>query len=956
MWGKPLRLLMVAAILAQALPAPVHALTDRTRWPQERSDLKADPAVIYGRLPNGMRYILYPSQAPGQGVSMRFRIHAGSIDEASGQEGLAHFVEHMAFKGSANLPEGKLTGLLARMGVNYGSDANAFTDFETTDYVFDLPGWDDPLVETTLAILRETASNLSFNSRAIDRERGVILAEERERATPDQRASQAYDTAAFTGLTYAERWPIGKAAVVRSASRDDLLRFYRTHYRPDNATLIVVGPFEAAKMEGRIRAYFSDWTATRPTDAPTPPPLGQYRPQGLRAYSHIEANQPETVSLNWFRPFIDGVDSKASRRTGLLKAIALDILNARLNEGARASQSPYLAAQAIYDNERLTANSTRLYISPRPGQTVEAIEAVTRRLGQYRAHGVTGPELKQSMARFAASNRREVLARKTFDHPQIAYELLDYLDHDDVYTGPEQFAALWDELSPAFTVEAVNAQIVYLFSGDGPLIGRQGAEAQPSQQNLTEAYTKAEAATPDILTAASDVVWPYTDFGPPVTEAQRTEIKELGYVRRVYPNGVVFNFKASDVEQNRVLVSVRFDGGMRLFSAHGADRLYRAWPYEPLTGGLGRVSLDDMTRIFTDKALGLGYDLDEDATWLSGDTDRDSLPQQMELMMAWLTDPGNRPETFATARDNLTYMQKAMRASPEDAMSYYVAPLLNGCDARFALPDASDIGAMRPEDMAGLIRRSVTGTPIEVTIVGDIDEATAAAQVARTFATLPPVAKTPPLAADGGFPALSAKPQHFVIPHQGRADQAIGLDVFPTTDAVSDVRETRRLELLAAILGDRLNTLLRERRSATYGASASNYASEVVKGYGYISAQAEVEPAMEPLLHETVLKIAADLRRNRVSQKELDKIRVPMTGRLNDNLKTHAEWLRVLPGLYGSPRWPLEVGVAAQLDDITPDELREAARRYLTPDRLQRFSIVPETPGQTPPAPTCPKP
>nr|WP_303657315.1 insulinase family protein [Asticcacaulis aquaticus] len=900
-----------------------------------------------------MTYVLYRSNAPAQGISMRFRIRAGSIDEREGQEGLAHFVEHMAFKGSKAIGEGELVRVLAQNGVDYGSDANAFTHFETTEYVLDLPGWSDKLVQTGLFIFRETASNLTFDTAAIDRERGVIAAEERERATPDSRASQAWDRAAFAGLTYAERWPIGRAEVIARASRDDLLAFYHAYYRPSRATLIVVGKFNFDAMEKKIATVFNDWQPVGP--APAPPPLGTYQNKGLRTFVHAEKGLPEQLSLSWFRPWIDLPDAKATRRVGLLKALAVDIFNHRLSEGARAAGSPWLGAEVGYDNERLTANQTTVTVVPKFGQSPEALSDIVRRINQFRTHGITESELAEALIRFEAANERDLLGRKTPNNVDLASGLLDYVDHDDVYMSPQQFIDLWKELKPAFTVAGVNAQIAYLFSGDGPLIGRQGSERGSfDEAALRAAFEAADGQAVIAVTDAQAASWPYTDFGKPVRHLSKTAIRPLGYSRYTYPNGTVLNFKASALEKNRVVVSVRFEGGTRLFSPDGPDPLYRAWIYDPLSWGLGKLSADGIARALSGKAYGLGYDLDEEAAFLSGDTDKAGFPYQMQLMMAWLTDPGDRVDAFENTRGNLTYLEKGLRATPDAVLGSFVLPMLSCGDHRYDLPDAGEVRDLKPADVTGMVRRTVNNVPIEVTVVGDLSESAALAMMERTFATLPPVPGAPVFAPGGERLSLPQTAHSYRLFHEGRADQAIAFVVFPTTDAVSDLRETRRLELLSAILGDRLNEEVRERQGATYGASAGHYGSMVFRGYGYISAQAEINPDKDDLFVRILMDTARDLRERPVGYAELEKIRVPMTERLNDNFKTHGEWLRVLPGLYGSPRWDYEVGVAKQYYAITPAELQATAQKYLTPERMQRFSILPEKDGQTePPVPVC---
>jgi len=165
-----------------AAPAPAPAATnpqsDASRaWNFAASDVTVDPNIVFGVLPNGMKYALLKNSTPKDSVSLRLRFDVGSFAEADDQRGLAHFLEHMAFNGSTNVPEGEMIKLLERKGLAFGADTNASTGFDATVYQLDLPNASDDLVDTGLMLMRETASELKIDPAAVDRERGIILAD-----------------------------------------------------------------------------------------------------------------------------------------------------------------------------------------------------------------------------------------------------------------------------------------------------------------------------------------------------------------------------------------------------------------------------------------------------------------------------------------------------------------------------------------------------------------------------------------------------------------------------------------------------------------------------------------------------------------------------------------------------------------------------------------------------------
>jgi len=178
-------ILVISSLLATLSFA---ATSNATPWPQDRSDLKPDPALKFGTLPNGMRYIVMHNNTPTDTVSLRFRFATGSIQENEAQQGIAHVLEHMAFRGSAHVADGEMDKILERIGLKFGADTNAFTSTTQTAYKFDLPNATDENVDTGLMLMREIASELNITDEALKTERGVVLSEMRLRDTPEMRA------------------------------------------------------------------------------------------------------------------------------------------------------------------------------------------------------------------------------------------------------------------------------------------------------------------------------------------------------------------------------------------------------------------------------------------------------------------------------------------------------------------------------------------------------------------------------------------------------------------------------------------------------------------------------------------------------------------------------------------------------------------------------------------------
>ena len=286
------------SLVASPLIAQQPLLEQPGHWAQDYTGRKADPAVRFGTLPNGLRYAIMHNETPKDGVSMRMRIGSGSLQERDDEQGLAHFLEHMAFRGSKNVADGEVVHMLERQGLSFGADTNASTAQDETVYMFNFPKADATALDTGLTLFREIGGRLNLAQSAIDAEKGVILSEERLRDTPQYRMAKAEFGTLLDGTRAIERWPIGKVDVIKSADHARLERFYQANYRPDNATIVIVGNIDPAAVEKQVIARFSDWKAAAAPDA-----IDLGAPTGRDKTGEIVGEGvPEAVSVNWVGP------------------------------------------------------------------------------------------------------------------------------------------------------------------------------------------------------------------------------------------------------------------------------------------------------------------------------------------------------------------------------------------------------------------------------------------------------------------------------------------------------------------------------------------------------------------------------------------------------------------------------------------------------------------------------
>jgi zinc protease len=234
-------LLVSSLLVAATTDARTDSSAGATRPTDMASDVTPDPAVLFGVLKNGMRYQIQHNSTPAGEVSLRLRVAAGSIHERDDEQGIAHLLEHMAFRGSTHLADGEAFKTLERLGLQRGPDANANTMVTETVYQIDLPHNDAASVDAGLMLMREFASELALDAKALDAERSVVLSEARVRAVPAARMGQEGIAFWLQGQRAAQRLPNGKTEVIEHATPQMLKRFYRAYYRPERTVLVAVG-------------------------------------------------------------------------------------------------------------------------------------------------------------------------------------------------------------------------------------------------------------------------------------------------------------------------------------------------------------------------------------------------------------------------------------------------------------------------------------------------------------------------------------------------------------------------------------------------------------------------------------------------------------------------------------------------------------------------------------------
>ncbi len=908
-------------------------------WPQAASDLPADPDVRFGVLANGMKYAVMRNATPAHATSIRLRIGSGSLEENDAEQGLAHVLEHMAFKGSKHVAAGDMIKMLQRLGLGFGADTNAQTGWTQTVYEFDLPHSDQQSLDTGLMLMREIASELTLDPKALDLERGVVLSEERLRDTPQYRAQKAQLDLFLHGQLAAKRFPIGEVDIVQHAPVSLVRKFYEENYRPDRATLIVVGDFDPAAMEAEIRSRFGDWR-----NPATPAPsvaLGAVESRGATVKLVPIPGGASEVVIAWARPYDTSPDTSAKEKREVVENLGIAVLNRRLARLSRSAAPPFLNARAGFENLFHSEKIAVLQTTAAPGGWRAALNATDLEVRRLVANGVTPAELAREITEMRTQFKTAADGASTRLSPTLAQGLVDSADQNEVFTAPAFDLRLFDQAVKGLTAADVDAATRKVFAGAGPLVELVTPETiEGGEATVVKAFTDADSVPVTARTADADIKWPYESFGPVGAVATRRSVADLGLTTVRYANGVTLTVKPTKYRQDQILISVKIGAGR---VGLPRDRATVSWAANAvIAGGFGKIGFEDAQAALAGKLVSAVFAVDDSSFAFTGMTRPADLATELQYLSAYVADPGFQPQAFERLRTAYLAQLPQLDATPGGVFAREGGALLSRGDHRFAFPSKADLLAAKPDDLRALLSGPLRQGPIEVTIVGDVTPDEAIAAIARTFGALPPRPSAAPIAKDAltvVFPAPNASPLE--LKHTGREDQAVGVVAWPLTSFYPDMKRSRVDMLTGEVFENRLLDQVRIAEGATYSPEAETQLSQVFPGYGYLLAQVEMPPAKIPGFFAAASKIASDMATTGITPDELVRARAPRVAGLAKSQLTNEYWLTDLSGSIAEPRkLDLIRSTFPDYDAVTTADIQAAAKRWLTPGTAWRLRVV----------------
>jgi len=934
--ARPILAVVAALLTAVGLVAQTVNLQDR---------LPFDGSVKTGKLPNGVTFFIRQNSQPAKRASLRLAVKAGSLFEQPDQLGLAHLIEHMAFNGSAHFKPGELVSYFESIGARLGPHVNAYTSFDETVYMLDVPTDKPEIVEKAVTALADFAGGLSLSEQEVNKERGVVIEEWRGGLGANSRIRDKQLPVLFHDSRYAERLPIGKPEILRTAPVARLRAFYDTWYRPDRLAAVAVGDFDVAQMEQTITAAFSPLTARAPAAAvpDRKVPLHQQPLVSIVADPEVTRSNVQIVRK---RPR-EGEQLVADYRRDLIVRTIDHIMTERFSELERKPDAKFLSAGVGNSTLSRDVATFTMAAQVQDGKLEDGIGVLATEALRVREFGFTPAEVARAKTWMAAFYERAYTERDKTDSGSFAREYVGYFLDGEPSPGIDYEHKLVQQLLPTITDADVATLARSLLGDDSRVI-----LATMPQKSGAKVPTEAELLAA-LAAATSTRVTPWTDTAstrallenPPAAAAvtsQRT-LDDVGVTIVRFENGVEAWLKPTDFKNDQILFTLNARGGTSL--APPADYLDASLATALVSiAGAGGLKATDLQKVLTGKLVVARPYIALSSHGISGSAPPAQLETALQLLYQEATAPGDDAESFALLKKQLEAAVANRGRAPQQIFGEKVAQV-NSSNHYTSQPlTAERLQTLDRQKMIAFYRaRFANAADFTMFMVGAFKVDDAIRLLAQYVGTLPSTGRATSTFKDVGihFPAATEKAT-VRAGREPRGQTVISYFADPSIDPM----EQEQIIAATTVLDIALRDILREDLGQTYNVGVGLSQPLPQRGAGHIEVRFGAAPDNLPSMTDRVLQEVKRMQQDGPSADLTSRAKESARRSYETALKTNDYWLGRLQTVKTYDRDPGEILTRAKrIDAVTPQLLRETFRKYFPDDRMTIVTLLPaETP------------
>ncbi len=910
--------------------------------PELKSALPLDPKVRMGTLKNGMKYYIRQNSKPEKRAEFRLAVNAGSTSENDDQQGLAHLVEHMAFNGTKNFKKNELVDYLESVGTKFGAHLNAYTSFDETVYMIQLPTDSESIVNKGLQILEEWSHSLLFDSVEVEKERGVVIEEWRLGQGADERMRRKYWPILFNDSRYAERLPIGKKEIIEKCSQATLRSFYADWYRPDIMAVIAVGDFDLNEMENKIKKQFNDV----PSKA-NPRAVKAYTVPDNKEIQIATATDKEArysmVDLFYKQPPQITKTVEDYRRT-IAQSLFSGMLNARMSELQRQADPPFMFSYSGYGDLVRNKYAYTSAAGCKEDGILRALQTLVTENERVRRFGFTETELQRQKAEMMSGMTESYNERDKTESRNFAREYVSNFLTQEPMPGIEFEYNIYKTYLEGITLAEVNAFAEkWITDGENCVVLITAPEKETTKMPDDEKIRSVMKGMRQLD------LKPYEDkvVNKPLVEGNlpgakivsEKTIDPFGITEFKLSNGVRVALKPTDFKNDEILFTSYSWGGWSLYAEND---FHSAVSCDEIVDqcGVGEFDVTALEKLLSGKIVGGSPYVSELQQGMNGSCAPKDLETLMQLIYKYVTDPREDKDAFQSYIETRKGFLQNKNSDPQSIFRDTVSYAMSGYNFRYkpmtvetlkeiSLPRALEIYKERFKDASGFT----------FVFVGNfkVDEMKALCE--KYLGSLPSANKSETWK-DLGIRAP-----------QGQFEKVVKKGVEPKSSVslrfTMPFEYTRQhrseVNALMKLVNIRLREVLREDKSGVYGvscnASPKHYpvsGLEVTIGFG-------CAPGNVDMLIKAAEDVIAEVKSKDCDEKNLIKIKETALRERETGLKENQFWLNTISSNYQNNEDLTEInGYTDWVNKLTGADLKAFANKYLLTTNYAKFILSPE--------------
>lgn len=899
--------------------------------------IPTDPALVRGQLSNGLQYLILRHTQPGRNVELRLVIKAGSINELEHERGISHFLEHMVFNGTRAYPGHQLIDTLENMGVQFGTDLNAYTGFDETTYILPIPLTHPKHFDKGLHLLEELAFNATLRTEDIDQERSVLMEEWRTSglsATARQQEHNLKLTA--TGSRYANRMPIGSVDVIQHAPAQVLRDFYKRWYRPNLMSIVVVGDIDPQYAQQLIEQNFAKYTnPEQPQPSPSnllpnniEPLVGVFQDKGLPQSTVMLSNKDANNYI--------ARNTTAGYLESLRISLMVTMINQRLQTllETHGSTAPFLQAAADFDYVSgivRSKQSLQWYAIAAPNKETETLASLNAEALRIKQFGFTQAELDRAI--------REHLTFLNNDSNnfQKATEYVRGIVENEPLPELAWERSTQAEFLPKITLNQVNALAQRIIQETNRIaLINSNSPHRIDEEHVRALLAERPTLTPYMETTVRDTILASTPTPGQIVATQTQP--DIGLTTWTLSNGIKVGFKHVPNNDGPVIFSGVAKGGYAQLNPQTLQQV--RWGFDGLIeAGVNGLSKIQVGRVLAGKDLSVQLSVDESSQGIAGKFTAQDIEPAMQMIYSVLTGINRNPEHFTTFIQRNTLATQNLSSNREAQFEQAVQASLNRNNPRFTnvVPTPENWQNTRFDTTFDTYQSLFAdNAQLKFIFVGNAQPERIKALVQTYLGALPSSINNstntsiPPLTPAARNPARLDYSPRTVRLSQGDEQLAEVRLMFGGTTTFNDT-EQLALQALSHALNIRLIERLREQEGGVYSPYAYAVMGQEPTADYSLTLGFNCAPAnIQSLIASTQEEIQS-LVRNGIRPQDLQKFKLAEIASYTKRTSTNEFWVAGVRQnyLYGTPLAHLR-NYPARIEALTAQDVQAAALKFIS--------------------------